>query len=105
GTFGRTVSADLTIAVEVGMILAALLFIRRVADTTTVTAVTDEYVRDGHVHSLQHHVPPPYVRVFRIHGPFLFGATDKLRVIAHDVPTLPELVVLRLRNMPAPGRA
>ena len=53
------------------------------------------------MHSLQHHVPPPYVRVFRIHGPFLFGATDKLRVIAHDVSTLPEIVVLRLRNMTA----
>jgi len=100
-TFALTVFADLTIAVEVGMILAALLFIRRVADTTTVTAVTDEYVREGHVHSLQHHVLPPYVRVFRIHGPFLFGATDKLRVVAHDSSTLPEIVVLRLRNMTA----
>jgi SulP family sulfate permease len=100
-TFGLTVFADLTIAVEVGMILAALLFIRRVADTTTVTAVTDEYVRDGHVHSLQHHTLPPYVRVFRIHGPFLFGATDKLRLVSHDLTSLPEIVVLRLRNMTA----
>jgi len=100
-TFGLTVFADLTIAVEVGMILAALLFIRRVADTTTVTAVTDEYVREGHAHSLQHHAPPPYVRVFRIHGPFLFGATDKLRLVSHDVASLPEIVVLRLRNMTA----
>ena len=83
------------------MVLAALLFIRRVADTTTVTAVTDEYVRDGHVHSLQHHELPPYVRIFRIHGPFLFGATDKLRVVVHDVSSLPEIVVLRLRNMTA----
>jgi SulP family sulfate permease len=100
-TFALTVFADLTIAVEVGMILAALLFIRRVADTTTVTAVTDEYVREGHVHSLQHHTVPPYVRVFRIHGPFLFGATDKLRVVTHDVSSLPHIVVLRLRNMSA----
>jgi SulP family sulfate permease len=100
-TFALTVLADLTVAVEVGMVLAALLFIRRVADTTTVTAVTDEYVRDGHVHSLQHHELPPYVRIFRIHGPFLFGATDKLRVVVHDVSSLPEIVVLRLRNMTA----
>jgi SulP family sulfate permease len=99
-TFLLTVLADLTVAVEVGMILAALLFIRRVADTTTVTAVTDDYVRDGHVHSLQHHEVPPYVRVYRIHGPFLFGATDKLRVVADD-GSLPEIVVLRLRNMTA----
>jgi len=100
-TFALTVLADLTVAVEVGMILAALLFIRRVADTTTVTAVTDEYVREGHVHSLQHHALPPYVRIFRIHGPFLFGATDKLRVVTHDTSSLPEIVVLRLRNMTA----
>jgi len=100
-TFALTVLADLTVAVEVGMILAALLFIRRVADTTTVTAVTEEYVREGHVHSLQHHTLPPYVTVFRIHGPFLFGATDKLRVVTHDLSSLPEIVVLRLRNMTA----
>jgi SulP family sulfate permease len=100
-TFTLTVLTDLTVAVEVGMVLAALLFIRRVADTTTVTAVTDEYVSEGQVHSLQHHTVPPYVRVFRIHGPFLFGATDKLRMVSHDLPSLPEIVVLRLRNMTA----
>jgi SulP family sulfate permease len=100
-TFGLTVFADLTEAVEVGMVLAALLFIRRVADTTTVTPVTEEYVQDSVKHSLQHHVLPPYVRIYRVHGPFLFGATDKLRVIADDLPSLPEIVMLRLRNMNA----
>ena len=78
-TFALTVFADLTAAVGVGMVCAALLFIKRVADTTTVTAVTDEYVQDGHVHSLQNQQIPPFVKIFRIHGPFLFGATDKLR--------------------------
>src|SRR3954464_1346339 len=77
-TFALTVFADLTVAVGVGMILAALLFIRRVAETTTVSAVTDDYVRDGHSHILQNKVIPSYVRIFRIHGPFLFGATDKI---------------------------
>ena len=100
-TFTLTVFADLTVAVGVGMVLAALLFIRRVADTTTVSAVTDEYVRDGHVHSLHNKTIPPYVRIYRIHGPFLFGATDKLRPIMDAVDTLPEIVVLRLRNMTA----
>src|SRR5262245_25396153 len=78
-TFALTVFADLTVAVEVGMMLAALLFIRRVADTTTVVAVTDDVLHDARVHSLLYHNLPRYVRVFRIHGPFLFGATDKLR--------------------------
>ena len=48
-TFALTVFADLTQAVGVGMVCAALLFIKRVADTTTVTAVTDDYVQEGHV--------------------------------------------------------
>jgi SulP family sulfate permease len=100
-TFTLTVFADLTVAVGVGMMLAALLFIRRVADTTTVSAVTDEYVRDGHVHSLHNKTIPPYVRIYRIHGPFLFGAADKLRPIMDDLDALPDIVVLRLRNMTA----
>jgi SulP family sulfate permease len=100
-TFALTVFADLTEAVGVGMVCAALLFIKRVADTTTVTAVTDEYVEAGHDHSLQHHTIPPYIRIFRVHGPFLFGATDKLRPVLDQLDTLPEIVVLRLRNMTA----
>ncbi|HXD73117.1 MAG TPA: SulP family inorganic anion transporter [Vicinamibacterales bacterium] len=100
-TFALTVFADLTVAVEVGMILAALLFIRRVAQTTTIAPVTDEYIRESHHHSLHRLTIPPYVRVFRIHGPFLFGATDKLRMVTDDMDGLPEIVVLRLRNMNA----
>jgi SulP family sulfate permease len=100
-TFGLTVFADLTVAVGVGMVCAALLFIKRVADTTTVSAVTDEYVREGHVHALQDKIIPPYVRIFRIHGPFLFGATEKLRPIFDHLPDLPQIVILRLRNMTA----
>jgi SulP family sulfate permease len=100
-TFALTVFADLTVAVGVGMVLAALLFIRRVADTTTVSMVTDQYVRDGDAHSLQNKSIPPYVRVFRIHGPFLFGATEKLQSILDNIADLPEIVILRLRNMTA----
>jgi SulP family sulfate permease len=100
-TFALTVFADLTVAVEAGMVLAALLFIRRVAETTTVAAVTDEYIKDSLDHSLHRLEIPRYVRVFRIHGPFLFGATDKLRVVSDSIAALPEIVVLRLRNMNA----
>jgi sulfate permease, SulP family len=100
-TFFLTVFADLTVAVEVGMILAALLFIRRVAETTTIATVTDDYIRDSFDHSLHSLTIPPYVRIFRIHGPFLFGATDKLGVVTDDIEALPEIVVLRLRNMNA----
>jgi SulP family sulfate permease len=100
-TFGLTVFADLTQAVGVGMVCAALLFIKRVADTTTVSAVTEQYVEEGQPHILQNHALPSYVRIFRIHGPFLFGATDKLRAVLDDVEGLPPIVILRLRNMTA----
>jgi len=100
-TFALTVFADLTVAVEVGMILAALLFIRRVADTTTIAAVTPEYISESLHHSLHRLAIPTYVRIFRIHGPFLFGATDKLNVVSDTLETLPEIVILRLRNMNA----
>ncbi len=99
-TFALTVFADLTQAVGVGMVCAALLFIKRVADTTIVSAVTDDYRQDGHM-NLQNHTIPPYVRIVRIHGPFLFGATDKLRSVLHDVDALPPILILKLRNMTA----
>jgi sulfate permease, SulP family len=100
-TFVLTVFADLTLAVEVGMILAALLFIRRVAVTTTVSRVTPEYVESGRVHILQDKPIPPYVTVFRIHGPFLFGVTDKIAHITDHIDQLPPIVIVRLRNMTA----
>ena len=100
-TFALTVLADLTVAVEAGMVLAALLYIRRVTTTTTVARVTPEYIDHGRAHSLQLHDIPEQVAVYRIHGPFLFGATDKLVELEHDVPTLPRVVILRLRNMTA----
>ena len=100
-TFSLTVFADLTVAVEAGMILAALVFIRKVTITTTVSQVTDEYLREGHAHILQHKEIPPYVTIFRIHGPFLFGATDKIEEIHSRISDLPPIIILRLRNMTA----
>jgi len=100
-TFLLTVFADLTVAVEAGMILAALVYIRKVTATTTVSQVTDEYLREGQVHILQHKEIPSYVTIFRIHGPFLFGATDKIDEVIERIPELPRIVVLRLRNMTA----
>ena len=100
-TFALTVFADLTVAVEAGMILAALLFISRVANTTSVSQVTDDYVEDGRVHILQDKDIPYYATIFRIHGPFLFGATEKLAVVMEKIHQLPPIVILRLRNMTA----
>jgi SulP family sulfate permease len=100
-TFLLTVLADLTVAVEVGMVLAALLFIRRVSHTTTVSRVTDDYVDEGRVHVLQDKPIPPYVAIFRVHGPFLFGATEKITRVLDRIDELPPVVIFRLRNMTA----
>jgi sulfate permease, SulP family len=100
-TLTLTVVADLTFAVEVGMVLAALMFIRKVSRTTTVTRVTRDYVEDSRVHVLQGKDIPEYATVFRIHGPFLFGATDKFAELLDTLNTLPPIVILRLRNMTA----
>ena len=100
-TFALTVFADLTLAVEVGMILAALTFIRRVAVTTSVTRVTPRFLDSARVHGLHDKSIPSYVNVFKIQGPFLFGAADNLSVITERLETLPEIVILRLRYMTA----
>jgi len=100
-TFALTVFADLTVAVGVGLTLAALLYIYRVADTTTVTPVTDEYIRDGLPHVLQGRIVPPYVTLLRIHGPFLFGTTEKLVEATVNIEAFEPVVILRLRNMTA----
>jgi len=100
-TFALTVLADLTVAVEVGMSLAALLYIYRIAETTSVSPVTDDYIRDGKAHVLQDKYVPAYVRILRIHGPFLFGATEKLTEATANLNDFPQIVILRLRNMTA----
>ncbi|MCC6403955.1 MAG: STAS domain-containing protein [Fimbriimonadaceae bacterium] len=100
-TFALTVFADLTVAVEVGMILAALLYISRVTSTTTVERVSEEYIEEGRKHSLQSVEIPNGVAIYRIHGPFLFGASDKLSIVEDDLDQLPPVVVVRLRNMTA----
>jgi sulfate permease, SulP family len=66
-----------------------------------VAPVTEEYIEDGRPHVLQDKLLPPYVLVLRIHGPFLFGATEKLSEATTDVELLPSVVILRLRNMTA----
>jgi sulfate permease, SulP family len=100
-TFALTVFADLTVAVGVGMALAALLYIYRIAETTTVSAVTREYLTEGIAHTLHDKEIPPNTTILRIHGPFLFGTTEKLIEATSDLHALDKIVILRLRNMTA----
>jgi SulP family sulfate permease len=100
-TFSLTVLSDLTVAVGVGMALAGLLYIYRVAETTTVAPVTQDYLEDGAAHILQDKEIPSNVTILRIHGPFLFGSTEKLSEATKNMAQLGDVVILRLRNMTA----
>ncbi len=100
-TFVLTVVADLTTAVGVGMSLAALLYIYRISQTTTVSLVTASDLEDGKAHVLTDKIVPWYVSIVRIHGPFLFGGTDALVTSTSELSELAPIVVLRLRNMTA----
>jgi SulP family sulfate permease len=100
-TFALTVFADLPTAVGVGMSLAALLFIHRVASTTTVGSVTDENLGDGEPRVLTDKYIPSYCSVIRIRGPFLFGATEKLEHATADVSKFGTVVVLKMTYMSA----
>jgi sulfate permease, SulP family len=100
-TLSLTVLTDLTVAVEVGMILAAFSFIRKISMTTTIAEVTEDYIEDGRAHILQDKDIPSYTAIYRIHGPFLFGVTDKIALITERIDRLPPVVIVRLRNMTA----
>jgi sulfate permease, SulP family len=100
-TFALTVFADLTVAVGVGMALAALLYIHRVSETTSVALVTKEYLLEGEAHALQNKEIPANVTILRIHGPFLFGTTEKLIDATRDLDAFAPVVIVRLRNMTA----
>jgi len=98
-TFALTVLADLTIAVEVGMTLAALLYIYQVSRTTVVAPITREEIENARVHRLQDRAIPHYVSIFQVQGPLLFGAAEKLNDVEIDKLNL--IIILRLRYMTA----
>jgi SulP family sulfate permease len=100
-TFALTVFADLTVAVEVGMVLAALLYIHSVSSTTTVGSVTDETLGDGEPRVITDKYIPSYCSVVRIRGPFLFGATEKLESATADINKFGQIVVLKVTYMTA----
>ncbi len=100
-TFALTVFADLTVAVEVGMILAALLFIRRVAETTTVSAVTDEYVRDGTRIACSTTTFRPMCASSASTDRSCSAPPTSCWRSPTRSKTLPDIVILRLRNMTA----
>ena len=100
-TFLLTVFADLTVAVKAGMILAALLYIRKVTANTVVMEINNEIIDLDIPHSYHTNPLPENVSAFSIQGPFLFGASDKLLIIENKITTLNKVVIIRLRDMNA----
>ena len=106
-TFALTVLVDLIVAIEVGMVLAAFLFIRRMADVTNVSAVTREleddpseqvYTGEGAVSRRQ---IPPGVEVYEINGPFFFGAAELFKDTLARIAKKPRVLIIRMRNVSA----
>lgn len=103
-TFGLTVLVDLTVAIQVGMVLAAFLFMQRMADVTQVGFITRELADDAEEDpddpkSLHRREVPLGVEVFEINGPFFFGAADKFRNAVAEISSPPQVLILRMRHV------
>lgn len=104
-TFLLTVFVDLTVAVEVGVVLASLLFIRRMAEVTSVGMITRELGNDQEEtddpNAIAARNVPRNVEVFEVQGPFFFGAADRFKEVMRSVEGRVDVVILRLRLVPA----
>ena len=106
-TFLLTVIFDLTIAIEVGLICACLLFMRRMAETTDVKVISDEINpaeedSDFQMGNLEHLIIPEGVEVYEINGPYFFGAGNKFEEImgALGHGSRPKVRIIRMRKVP-----
>lgn len=99
--FSLTVLVDLTVAVEAGVVLAALLFMKRISETTQITAVDERTETELPHHSLIGRQVPEGVLVYRIFGAFFFGAADKLENELKRFQQEPEVLILRMRKVVA----
>jgi SulP family sulfate permease len=106
-TFSLTVLFDLVIAIEVGMVLAAFLFMRRMAEVTDVEAVMGGEPPQGDVDQatavrgeVDGHLVPRGVEIYEIHGPFFFGAAQKFRDRVESLTRRPDVLILRMRRVP-----
>ncbi|HVU24918.1 MAG TPA: sulfate permease [Opitutus sp.] len=99
--FALTVAVDLTVAVEVGMVLAAILFIKRVSETSQITAVDEATETEGSHHSLIGKQIPERVMIYRMFGALFFGAADKLESALRREKQEPDVLILRMRKVMA----
>ncbi len=104
-TFLLTVLIDLTVAIQAGMVLAAFLFMKRMADVTDVTTITGtlgdpEHPSGDESGAVYRRTLPKGVEVYEINGPFFFGAADAFSNAVGTVGRLPRVLIIRLRNVP-----
>ncbi|HEX7069964.1 MAG TPA: SulP family inorganic anion transporter, partial [Rhodothermales bacterium] len=105
-TFALTVIVDLTVAIQVGMVLAAFLFMRRMAEVTNVSMVTRELVDNGDPYAtdpnaVRRRQVPEGVEVYEINGPFFFGAAEKFKSTVGQLANSPKVFIIRMRNVMA----
>ncbi|MGE3526966.1 MAG: SulP family inorganic anion transporter, partial [Gemmatimonadales bacterium] len=105
-TFLLTVLIDLTVALEVGMVLAAFLFMKRMSEVTNVSAVTreqeedrDDYDTDPN--AARRRAVPRGVEIYEVNGPFFFGAAEAFKNTLGQVAGKPSVLIIRMRNVPA----
>jgi SulP family sulfate permease len=101
-TFMLTVLVDLTVAVQVGIVLAAMLFMRRMAEVTNITAVREGFAdetAEGPLYAQRSMPIPPGVQIYAIDGPFFFGAADRFRETLGQVAEAPRVLVLIVRRV------
>lgn len=98
-TFALTVLTNLTLAVEVGVVLAALLMVKRVSETSQITAVDESTETEGSQHSLVGKEVPEGVLIFRVFGAFFFGVVDKLDDELKRAKREPDILILRVRKV------
>ena len=105
-TFLLTVLVDLTVAIEVGMVLAAFLFMRRMAEVTNISVLTHEFIdpvddfeRDPN--AVRRRVIPEGVQVYEITGPFFFGAAEMFKDRVGRIVGKPKVLIIRMRHVPA----
>ena len=101
-TFVLTVLVDLVAAIEVGVVLAALLFMRRMSEVTTVRSITDQLTDEERVGFAAEDVDvvlPPGTEVFEVAGSFFFGSAQRFSEVLGEIHTKPRLVILRMRNV------
>jgi SulP family sulfate permease len=109
-TFILTIFVDLTVAVQVGVVIASLLFMKRMADVTHVAGLTSAEGEDdpGEITQSRRgkrivagHEIPACVEVYEVNGPFFFGAADKIKDVLGDIAKPPKFFILRMRFVPA----